>query len=103
MLWGREMMEINGIRVSHFMPGRVRLKVLHIKDNPPLAQKIITLFKVIKGIKQVEANFLTGSLLIEYEAAELKSLESANRVGEVLQHLLPQIDSGKVARLLQWL
>jgi hypothetical protein len=96
------MMAVNGIRVSHFIPGRVRLKALPIKGNPPLARKI-TEFFVIKGIKLVEANFLTGSLLIEYKAAQLRTPDSAHRLGEALQHLLPRIDSEKVASLLKWL
>jgi hypothetical protein len=54
-LWGREMMEVNGIRVAHFIPGRVRLRALPIKGNPPLAQKITELFEEIMGIRQVEA------------------------------------------------
>jgi hypothetical protein len=103
LLWGREMMAINGIRVSHFIPGRVRLKAAVIKNNPPFAQKIIELFEEIKGIRQVEVNFLTGSLLIEYEAAELRSPESAHRLGRALQHLLPQVDYEKVMSLLKWL
>jgi Heavy metal associated domain 2 len=102
-LWGREMMEINGIRLSHFIPGRVRLKARPIKGNPPLARKITEVFLLIDGIKLVEANSLTGSLLIEYEAAELKSPDSARLLGEALQQLLPQIDSEKVKSLLKWL
>ena len=79
--WGREIMEVNGIQVAHYMPGRVRLKALPIKGNPPLAQKITERFMIIKGIKQVKANALTGSLLIEYEAAELQSPDAAAIVG----------------------
>ncbi len=45
--WGREMLEVNGIRVLHFIPGRVRLKAQPLKGNPNLAQKITELFIVI--------------------------------------------------------
>jgi hypothetical protein len=102
-LWGREMMEANGIRVAHFIPGRVRLRALPIKGNPPLAQKVTELFEEIKGIKQVEANSLTGSLLIEYEAVELQSPDSARLLGEALEYLLPQLDHEKITGLLKWL
>jgi Heavy metal associated domain 2 len=102
-LWVREMMAIKGIRVSHFIPGRVRLKAAAIKDNPPFARQVIELFEEIRGINQVEANFLTGSLLIEYEAAELRSPESADQLAEALRHLLPQVDREKVMSLLEWL
>jgi hypothetical protein len=102
-LWGREIMEVNGIKVAHYMPGRVRLKALPIKGNPPLAQKITEEFLVIKGIKHVEANALTGSLLIEYEAAELQSPDSARLLAAALKYLLPQLDHEKVNSLLKWL
>jgi hypothetical protein len=102
-LWGREMMEVNGIRVSHFIPGRVRLKAPIIKGNPPLAQKFTELLTDISGIKQVEANPLTGSLLIEYEAAALQSPNSVHLLGEALRYLFPELDPEKVSTLLQWL
>ena len=101
--WGREIMEVNGIRVSHYMPGRVRLKALPIKGNQPLAQQITERFMIIKGIKQVKANSLTGSLLIEYEAAELQSPDSARSLAEALKYLLPQLEHEKVLSLLKWL
>ena len=102
-LWGREMLEVNGIRVAHFIPGRVRLKALPIKGNPSLAQKIQELFIVIEGINQVEANHLTGSLLVEYNAVELQSPDSSRLLGEALRFLVPQLDHEKVSTLLQWL
>lgn len=102
-LWGREMMEVNGIRVSHFIPGRVRLKALLIKGNSPMAQKFTELLTDIKGIKQVEANPLTGSILIEYKAAELQSPDSVRLLGEALKYLFPEIDREKISTLLQWL
>ncbi len=51
---------------------------------------------IIKGIKQVTANSLTGSLLIEYEAAELQSPDSARSLAEALKYLLPQLEHEKV-------
>ncbi len=94
---------MNGIQVSHFIPGRVRLKALPIKGNPSLAQKITELFLVIKGINQVEANHLTGSLLVEYNAAELQTPDSSRLLGEALKFLVPQLDHEKVRTFLQWL
>ncbi len=91
-LWGREIMEVNGIKVAHYTPGRVRLKALSIKGNPPLSQKITEEFLIIKGIRHVEAKALTGSLLIEYEATELQSTDSARLLAETLRYLLPQLD-----------
>jgi hypothetical protein len=103
LMLGSGILEENGIRVSHFIPGRLRLKASAIKGNPPLAQKITELFLVIQGINLVEANHLTGSLLIEYNAAELKSRDSSRSLGEALRFLATQLDHEKVSILLQWL
>ena len=40
-----EVMDLNGIRVSSYIPGRIRLKALQIKGNPALAQRITDYFR----------------------------------------------------------
>lgn len=103
LLWGRELLEVNGIRVAHFIPGRVRLKARPIKGNPSLARKITELFLVVEGVQRVEANHLTGSLLVEYNAAALQSPDSSRLLGEALRSLAPELDDQKVLTMLQWL
>ncbi|AEB08098.1 HMA2 domain-containing protein [Desulfobacca acetoxidans] len=94
-------MDLNGIQISHFIPGRVRLKSLLIKGNLSLAQKIMELFSAIPGIREVEANHLTGSLLVVYDAKQLRTPDSTHQLEEALKFLAPNLDHDRVAWLLQ--
>ncbi len=101
--WGREILADYGIQVAHFIPGRVRLKALALKGNPSLAQELTRLLGVIKGVNAVEANPLTGSLVIAYDAAELQTPDSSRRLGEACRCLVPHLDHTKLLQLLSWL
>lgn len=101
--WGRGLLARYGIQVAHFMPGRVRLKAQPLKGNPSLAQELTELFQVIKGVHAVEANHLTGSLLIAYNAKELQTPDSTRRLGEALGTLVPHLDQEKLLQMLRWL
>jgi hypothetical protein len=67
-------MGIPGIRVVHAIPGRVRLKIISLRDNPELAREIRARLAGLQGIRRVEANPLTGSLLVLYDPEEITSL-----------------------------
>jgi hypothetical protein len=51
----------------HNVPGRLRIKIPSIKQQPLRARKIEALFNRRKGVKMVVANDLTGSLKIQYD------------------------------------
>jgi copper chaperone CopZ len=48
--------------------GRLRLKLAQIRKQPQRAQEIQSATRRIDGVKSVEANVVTGSLLIRYDA-----------------------------------
>ncbi len=100
--WGRGLLEGHGIMIAHFIPGRVRLKAQSLKGNPALAQAIVDRFGVIKGVEAVEANHLTGSLVIAYNLAELQRPDSRRHLEEALLGLMPQLDKDKLRQLLSW-
>lgn len=62
-------------RVVHFTPGRLRVRVDHLKDNPALANQVQDLLAGVEGVETVKANALTGSLLIQYDPAQTASLD----------------------------
>jgi hypothetical protein len=93
-------MEIEGLKVVHALPGRVRLKVAKIKGNPVLARKAQARLAKVKGIRQVEANPMTGSLLLLYDLADLFLVESLKTLSETLAALFPEIEA---AMLAAWL
>jgi hypothetical protein len=93
-------MEIEGIKVVHALPGRVRLKVDRVKGNPPLAREARTKLAKVPGIRQVETKSATGSLLIHYDTDELFSLTSLEVLSTTLAEIFPEIE---VAALATWL
>lgn len=96
-------MDLNGIKITSYIPGRIRLKAAQIKGDPDFAQKIMALFSVIKGINHVEANPLTGSLLVHFSTGELRSPDSTRLLVEALGILAPQISTEKINSWLQQL
>ena len=89
-------MSIAGITVVHAIPGRVRLKIPQLRDNPELARDIQQRVSGHQGIRRIEANPLTGSLLVLYDPSELTSLESLLALSETLTPLFPDLDIGQI-------
>ena len=48
-------MELEGFKVVHALPGRVRLKVAKVKGNPALARQTQEKLAQVPGIRQVKA------------------------------------------------
>ncbi len=84
--------DVEDIRVVHAIPGRIRLKVAQVRENPALANEIQTRLAASHGIRQVEVNPLTGSVLVLYEAQEASSLDSLRALAEPLSVLFPGFD-----------
>ena len=55
------------VQVAHQVPGRIRLKVPNVKDNPELIDQIKQMFHVIPGIEEVTVNPTTGSVVLQYD------------------------------------
>lgn len=53
---------------THHVPGRLRVKSPHLKRNPRRAEEARQHLGGIEGVLSAEANPLTGSLLITYDA-----------------------------------
>ena len=80
------------ITVMHTIPGRIRLKVAQVRDNPTLATEIQQRLISLDGVRQVEVNARTGSVLILYDAARLASAESLRALAEPLTTLFPGME-----------
>jgi copper chaperone CopZ len=58
----------------HAIPGRVRFRDLpEIKRNPACAETARAALAEIPGVSKVEANPTTGSILVEFDSAEVKA------------------------------
>jgi len=55
------------VQVAHQIPGRVRLKVPNLKQNPELVEQIKQMFNVIPGVEDVTVNPATGSVVLSYD------------------------------------
>ncbi len=85
-------MELEGLKVVHALPGRVRLRVAKVKGNPALARQAQKKLAQVPGIRQVEATPGTGSLLIHYDGDQLFSAASLEILSETLAELFPEIE-----------
>ncbi len=93
-------MDIEGLKVIHALPGRVRLKVAKVKGNPALAHQAQKRLAQVPGIHRVEAKPGTGSLLIHYDAEHLFSMASMEILLEALGELFPEIEAVVLAAWL---
>jgi hypothetical protein len=86
-------MHVEGIKVVHAVPGRIRLKVAQVRENPALANQIQNRLTAIHGIYKVEVNPLTGSVLLLYDAQTATASDSLRALAEPLAALFPGFDS----------
>ncbi len=84
--------DVEGIRVVHAIPGRIRLKVAQVRENPALASEIQTRLAAVHGIRQVEVNPLTSSVLVLYDAQNTASPDALAALAEPLTALFPGFD-----------
>lgn len=88
------------IQVMHAIPGRLRLKVVPLKNNPSLAQEIQAQIKTLPGISTVEVNPTTGSLLLVLKASESQNKRTARLLSGILKTISPGLN---VQQVLDWL
>jgi Heavy metal associated domain 2 len=55
------------VRVAHWTPGRIRLKVAHAKGDSERLHAVARSFGGIREIENVDVNSLTGSLVLNYD------------------------------------
>src|ERR1700678_1824947 len=90
------------VQVAHQVPGRIRLKVPNVKDNPELVDQIKQMFHVIPGIEDVTVNPTTGSVVLCYDTDghdrpptnEIDAL--ANKIGQEAEFLAEHSHTARV-------
>ena len=93
-------MGIGGIQVVHAIPGRVRVKISRLRENPALARDVQERLSAVQGIERVEVNCLTGSVLILYDRTEFESVDSMLSLAMCLSPLFPDLE---FSELEDWL
>jgi heavy-metal-associated domain-containing protein len=56
-----------GVRVAHAIPGRIRLKIEQIRNDPARAWDVEEQLSRLPGVSDVEANPVTGSVIVRFE------------------------------------
>src|SRR5512135_2237136 len=82
---GPELMGRGGVELLHATPGRIRLRIPEVKSNPALAREIQKQISGYEGVRRVEANPITGSILVLYD------LEAASSVVELARLFVPEL------------
>jgi hypothetical protein len=59
------------VQTAHCLPGRVRFRVPSLVDNSDGPQRLTEKLPAIRGVKSVEVNHTTGSVLIAYREEEV--------------------------------
>ncbi len=94
------MLRAEDVHIAHFLPGRVRLKVPALRGRPQAAETLAAAFRAVPGVKRLDVNTLTGSVLITYDAPTLATREASGVLKGVLQQHLPGLDAEQVLRWL---
>lgn len=78
------------LRVVHACPGRVRFKAAKLKGEA-FARQVAAKLRQIPGIREVQTNAVTGSLLIYYNLPELTTPTSTLALTEATAELFPEL------------
>ncbi len=77
-------MGLTGVQVAHAIPGRIRLKVAQVRGNTGLARAIETRLSATPGVQGVEANPVTGSVVVVFETGEMAVADSLRMLSATL-------------------
>jgi hypothetical protein len=87
-------------QVTHFLPGRLRMKSGKVKHNFPFAREVERTLVGVRGVRGVEANPVTGSVLVLYDPQAPEALSALLTCTEFLE-LSPR--QGDLEQLEDWL
>lgn len=82
----------------HSTPGRLRLRSSAVKNNPRRAQAVQRVLGEYEGVHRVEANTLTGSVLVAFDPAWVSAGVILRNVAALEEAALPTPMSGDAKR-----
>jgi hypothetical protein len=88
-------------QVVHHVPGRMRFKVLSAKGNHPLLGQICESASRLAGVRRVDVSPITGSVVIEYRAADpsafISRMKEFSESSGLLSFVLPEFGEAERA------
>jgi hypothetical protein len=89
-------MQIEGVKLKSFFPGRVKLRVEAIEGDEQFARNVQDDLAALEGIKFVEADPERGTLMIKYDKKRLLQPDCAQALLAVLEGHFPSIDFDRI-------
>ncbi len=62
------------IETVHSLPGRLRLYIPYLQDNPDAAESLVSQMECIEAISSVEVSTVTGSVLIHFDPVKVEPI-----------------------------
>jgi copper chaperone CopZ len=88
----------------HNVPGRLRVRIPAVKNNPGKGLDVRTVLRKVDGIESISINTMTGSVVIKYDSRSLdsqqilKALEDCNYFDEARAVTNDQYIEGAVSK-----
>src|SRR5919197_459487 len=82
----------SAVDVLHAIPGRLRVRIARLRGDAALAASVIDELSGVAGVEQIEANPVTGSLLIVFDPRRFQTGESLASLWSVISRLFPDVD-----------
>jgi hypothetical protein len=80
------------VQILHHVPGRIRIKVLRLRDKPQACKAIDDMAAAIQGVQSIKAHPVTGSVLVHYDKADPDVMHRLEQALEQLENFLAFID-----------
>jgi hypothetical protein len=91
-----------GVKLLHAVPGRIRVRIPRIKNDPEYAARIGERLRALPGITAVAASPVTASVVVRYDDATTSFPELIPGLSETFRtHLFPEIDRERIESMLR--
>jgi len=87
-----------GIRVTHAISGRIRLRLHKMLHNDALAEELPALLAAVPGVTAVEASTATGSLLITFNPGNMATVKARQKFDGVMHRFFPRLDTDSLIK-----
>lgn len=92
-------MATSPISLEHAVPGRVRVKVPRVRSDARFAQELRQRFATIDGVRRIEINPITGSVILHYDDDQMAPIDFLHALADAFRAAFPGLE----ARLEHWL
>ncbi len=90
------------VTIVHAIPGRIRVRIPRIKNDPDYAAQTRERLRALPGITGVEANSVTASVVVTYDEAATTFPELIPGLSETFHtYLFPELDRARIESMLR--